>query len=496
MAFGSTAQADAGKFQFVYDDVTLTRADGSSFRPNKGDSLEEGDLLTTGPKAQAQIRMNDSGILALRPNSRMRIEVFRFSGKADGTEQSVLSLLRGGFRAITGLVGSLNKDKYKITTPSASIGIRGTDHEVFYIAPAAQGEVPIGPPGTYNKVNVGQTYIETLAGRLNLASNQVGYAALTDNTAPVRLPSTPDFLKSTPALQPVASKAGQSSPQDSSGAAATPEEDAIIASNFAPPPPIAPMISGVFNPANSVNAPNGTALVGGTSSASGLSTGAGVIGATGDNIALIRDSAGDALIVSADNFNYSRNAAPALMSGTARVGGEVVRWGIYDGGTLIDNGVEGSHTKFFWMDSTSASTAANLSTALSTGPITFSSVGGFTTPIAEGGDVGGRVTSSTVTIVGSSSVPSISVYSVGVTDALGRTWIGRLIGGPYALTAFQTSGSMNLSVSCAGGACGTNTGSGNVQGVSIGNPIPVGLLSSYKLHGAGSTSVIGSVLTR
>lgn len=501
----SMAQADAGKFQFVYGDVSITHANGTRAVPTKGDRVEEGDVIATGAQAQTQLVMNDGGLIALRPDSRLRIDVFRFVGKTDGSEQGVFGLLKGGFRAITGLIGRVNKDNYKIHTATATIGIRGTDHEALYIAPPAPGETPIGPPGTYDKVNVGQTYLQTPSGRLELAVNQVGFVSAAGNTAPVRLPSTPDFLKSTPGIQPVAKGSGQASTASSSASDA-PAGTPVASTGDTPAKPmgtplaiaapgtalIAPSPAGVFNPANAVSAPNGTAIAGGGVGSTGPTNGAGMVGAASNQLSLVLDGNGDALIVSADKFSYNRNGAPALMSGAATIGGETVKWGVYDGGTMVDNGITATNTKFFWMDSTSASTSASLLSTLSAGSLTFATVGGFTKPITEGGSVGGTVTASSITLANVSTVPSITAYSLSVTDALGRNWGANMIN-TQTLASFQTGGVSNLSVSCSG-AC-PSTGSGNAQGVPIGNPTPVGMISSYKMT-AGTAAVVGSVLTR
>jgi len=514
------AQADAGKFQFVYGDVSITRANGTRAVPAKGDRIEEGDTIATGAQAQTQLVMNDGGLIALRPDSQLRIDRFRFAGKTDGSEQGVFGLLKGGFRAITGLIGRVNKANYKIHTATDNMGIRGTDHEALYIAPPAPGETPIGPPGTYDKVNVGKTYLQTPAGRLELGVNQVGFVAAAGSAAPVRLPSTPDFLKSTPGIRPVAKAGGQTSTESSgepdtsaaaagdstTGSAPASDSSTTLAStgdalatatdtplaNTAPSTAlIAPSPTGVFNPANAVSAPTGTAIAGGGVGSTGPSNGAGMVGAASNQLSLMLDGSGDALIVKGDKFSYHRNGAPALMSGSATVNGEAVKWGVYDGGTMIDNGVTATNTKFFWMNSTSASTYASLLTTLSAGSLTFSKVGGFTSPITEGGSVGGSVTASSITLANVGTVPAVTAYSISVTDALGRNWGGNL-STSQSLSAFQNGGVNNLSVSC-GGAC-PSTGTGNAQGVVIGNPTPVGMISSYKLT-AGTAAVVGAALT-
>lgn len=198
-AFPMIAGAEiAGRFQFVGGDVRVIDAAGRERAPKKGDDIHEGDTIVTAPSASAQVLMTDKGFLAVRPDTRLKIDTFKYSGKEDGSERSFFSLLRGGFRAITGAVGNLNKQNYVIQTPAATIGIRGTDHEPMYIAPPLPGEKPLGPPGAYDKVNVGAAFIRTRQGTANVGPNQVGYAA-GGNTAPTVLTTLPAFYKATPA---------------------------------------------------------------------------------------------------------------------------------------------------------------------------------------------------------------------------------------------------------------------------------------------------------
>lgn len=195
----TTAFADpVGRVQFVAGIVNL-EAKGRAVRPlQKGDAIEEGDAVITGRLGQAQLLMFDDAIIAVRPDTRLLFETYRYSGKPDGTEQGVMALVRGGFRTITGFIGRTRPGAYRVTTPTATIGIRGTDHEPLYIPPPAPGETPLGPPGTYNKVNSGQTFIENASGRIDIGPNQAGFAPPTPNVAPIRLPQIPAFMRGTP----------------------------------------------------------------------------------------------------------------------------------------------------------------------------------------------------------------------------------------------------------------------------------------------------------
>ena len=171
----SAHAAVAGYVQFVSGDVQITNAAGQSRAAQKGDAISEGDTLASAPSSSAQIKMQDGGLVAVRPDTKLKFDQFVFAGKQDGNEKSFFSLFKGGFRAITGLIGQVNKQNYKITTPAATIGIRGTDHESFVVTPGSP-LAQVAPVGAYSKVNVGETYMATEKGTIFVQPNQMGFA--------------------------------------------------------------------------------------------------------------------------------------------------------------------------------------------------------------------------------------------------------------------------------------------------------------------------------
>jgi len=62
----------------------------------------------------------------------LRLDEYNYQGQEDGTEKNTMSLIKGGFRTITGVVGKKNKKNYKVNTPVATIGIRGTHYGLHY----------------------------------------------------------------------------------------------------------------------------------------------------------------------------------------------------------------------------------------------------------------------------------------------------------------------------------------------------------------------------
>ncbi|MDO8292329.1 MAG: FecR domain-containing protein, partial [Gallionella sp.] len=175
MAASSAYAAVAGHVQFVNGEVQITNPAGQTRMAQKGDAINEGDTLTSAQKASAQIKMQDGGFVAVRPDTQLKFDQFVFAGKEDGSEKSFFSLFKGGFRAVTGLIGRINKQNYRITTPAATIGIRGTDHETFIITPGSP-LAQIAPTGAYNKVNTGETSMTTDKGTIFVQPNQMGFA--------------------------------------------------------------------------------------------------------------------------------------------------------------------------------------------------------------------------------------------------------------------------------------------------------------------------------
>lgn len=182
----------AGKFLVSVGDVKLVGKDGKSRTAERGGELLEGDTIVTGANSLAQIRLQDNGLISVRPNTEMKLDKFAFAGADDRKATLFISLVKGGLRSITGLIGKAHREGYRISTASATIGIRGTDHEPFFIPP---GQTALGTPGTYDKVNSGMTFVQGRQGNpIDVTINQVAFVPVT-GAQPVILPSIPSFFK-------------------------------------------------------------------------------------------------------------------------------------------------------------------------------------------------------------------------------------------------------------------------------------------------------------
>lgn len=130
LSFSSAAYAIAGKFQFVNGEVLVIDASGKQHAVKKGDTINEGDTVAASSTGFAQIKMEDGGFFAVRPDTRFKVDTFKFNGKDDGSEKGIFSLIKGSLRSVTGLIGKKHRDNYKIQTATSTIGIRGSGADV------------------------------------------------------------------------------------------------------------------------------------------------------------------------------------------------------------------------------------------------------------------------------------------------------------------------------------------------------------------------------
>jgi hypothetical protein len=94
----------------------------------KGLPLDQGDRLTTAEGASAIVKLDDGTRMTVRPNSELVLQQYRFKENAPDNSMLML-LLRGGFRAVTGLISKNAPNAARIQTTTATIGIRGTDFD-------------------------------------------------------------------------------------------------------------------------------------------------------------------------------------------------------------------------------------------------------------------------------------------------------------------------------------------------------------------------------
>jgi hypothetical protein len=151
----------AARVEFVAGRVVAVDVQGRERVLTRGTEVAERDTVDTG-SGRVQLRFSDGAYVSLQPQSKFRIDAYRFDGKTDGNERGFFSLLQGGLRTITGLVGRSNKKNYQVTTAVATIGIRGTEYTIQYgnsvSGSVGKGEIAVCNGGGCLDVKNGESY--------------------------------------------------------------------------------------------------------------------------------------------------------------------------------------------------------------------------------------------------------------------------------------------------------------------------------------------------
>lgn len=127
---GASSLAQASQ---VVGEVTLTigksqidRAAGNT-EPQKGGSVQEGDVIRTTDNGHVHIRFIDGARVSVRPNSIFRIHEFKYSPADPAASVVRLSLDAGEARSISGAAAQAAKERFRLNTPLVAIGVKGTD---------------------------------------------------------------------------------------------------------------------------------------------------------------------------------------------------------------------------------------------------------------------------------------------------------------------------------------------------------------------------------
>ncbi len=445
-AWASQALAStAGVFQFVAGDVRVALAAGSERPAAKGSPISVGDTVTTAKASVAQIKMGDGAIIVVQPESKLTVAEFSYTGKEDGTEKVQFRLEQGGFRSVTGVIGHTNKGNYRIETPIAHIGVRGTDHESWYFPSRVSADGAATEAGLYNKVNVGLTYIQTSSGEVVIGPNQVGYAS-TALDRPHLLDAMPEFFNRS--FQPRSARSGG---QQGEG------------------------VSSVTAQGSATGQPgNAGALTGSSGSLAGYTAPRGKEGVSFGETAV--------------NPAISPNGATLVNAGGDSTLG--VNWGTWQGGLATVNGRATSGSTNF-ISSTNLTTAAQLA-ALPPQLVTATynyvagtgAVNGTASPngVINGLAVGINLTTQTITN-----------YSVNATVGA-QNWTGN---GSGSFAQYQSSSGISIDGKCSGCVAGVGapTAHGTANGAFVGS-LAEGMITSFGMKAANQSMSGTGLLTR
>ena len=125
----------AGDVSFAMGEAYVVDAAGKTQAVARGSVVLAGQTLQTGASGHIHLRMVDGAFISVRPQSQLRIDEYHHDPATPSNNRLKFSLEKGTTRSISGRAGEAARENYRLNTPLAAIGIRGTD----FVAQATNG---------------------------------------------------------------------------------------------------------------------------------------------------------------------------------------------------------------------------------------------------------------------------------------------------------------------------------------------------------------------
>jgi len=172
-ALALSAYAQAGYVHDVTGTATV-RTGNQAPRPIRvGDVINQGETIATNDKSTAVVKFEDGQVMALHERSAFTIQTYSYNKQRVAESNAAFQLLQGGLRFITGVIGATNRNSFRLTASTATIGVRGTDGVVIFNP--ATGEVAVA-------VNNGAVAMTTPLGTANIGAGT--FSSSSPNLAP------------------------------------------------------------------------------------------------------------------------------------------------------------------------------------------------------------------------------------------------------------------------------------------------------------------------
>jgi len=123
--------AVVGTVQLVLGKATIESASGKLSRAAKpGSEVRVHDHIVTSTNGHVHIGFDDGALVSVRPDSRLEITRYDYDPARPELSTVKFDLIEGITRAISGDAAKSARQRFRLNTPIAAIGVRGTDFTV------------------------------------------------------------------------------------------------------------------------------------------------------------------------------------------------------------------------------------------------------------------------------------------------------------------------------------------------------------------------------
>lgn len=173
------AENTVGNVTHLSGVLFVSRADGTKKMLSVKSEVMEGDILKTEVDTYTRIKFTDGGEVVLRPETVFKIEAYGYSTSVKQQDNFLVSLLKGGLRSVTGMIGRRNPENFRVKTSTATIGIRGTHFGALLCnddcvnIPTVSGQPPGN--GLHTDTAQGTTIVSNAAGSIEVPAGAFSY---------------------------------------------------------------------------------------------------------------------------------------------------------------------------------------------------------------------------------------------------------------------------------------------------------------------------------
>lgn len=166
-SFNVVADEAIGRIILSLGDNHAENLRGETRTLKRDSAVFEKERIWTSERGRLHVRFNDGSMINLKPNSKLQLSRYRYREEQPEEGVAVFQLMRGGLRTISGKIGKANPDSYRFQTVLATIGIRGTEYEI-YLCDRRCAEKNTVIQGVAGGVDKGGIVIDTSVGGADL----------------------------------------------------------------------------------------------------------------------------------------------------------------------------------------------------------------------------------------------------------------------------------------------------------------------------------------
>lgn len=146
------AEAAVGQVTLLIGEAQVVRKGGDAQVLRRGAEIRVGDRIETSANGHVHVRFIDNAAVSVRPQSVLEVVTYQYDSDKPLASEVRLQLDQGAGRSISGRATAIDKNRFRLNTPLAAIGVRGTDFivqssDLAVRATVAEGAIVVGALG-------------------------------------------------------------------------------------------------------------------------------------------------------------------------------------------------------------------------------------------------------------------------------------------------------------------------------------------------------------